>query len=99
MKPEVGMGATYGINGDAYPYTIVEVISDRLIVVQEDQARATKDSDYYGTQRHVYVPDPNGKRLRISLRKNGRWIQVGQALRGWGTFHIGKRRARTDPHF
>jgi len=36
IKPQVGMGATTGFNGDCYPYTVIEVRSPKTILVQSD---------------------------------------------------------------
>lgn len=55
---KVGMGATYSIGSDSYAFTVVEVkgkVGKRQVTLQKDDAVPTKDSDYYGHQKHLFV--------------------------------------------
>jgi hypothetical protein len=81
--PTVGMGATYCIMCDMYPYTIVEVLSPRRIVVQPDRTIAKGDSCLYSLNEKA-------PKETITLRKNGRWCRVNQSMYH-GFFHIGSR--------
>lgn len=96
--PEVGMGATYGVGSDCYPYTIVEILSPRRIVVQADSYTALPGNDPFSeNQSYEYFRNPQGHLVTLSLRKNGRWVPVGQS--NYGGFAIGHRRFYQDPCF
>ncbi len=95
----VGMGATYCIGSDCYPYTVVEVISQKKIVVTGDEYKPAVGFEYYGNQIYDYTPQPNGHRKVLTLRKNGRWIPQGSPMKGSCGFAIGSKRAYRDPSF
>lgn len=99
IKPEVGMGVTERIGSDCYPYTVVNVISDKKIEVTRDTATATENSNYFGSQEYAYESNMDGNRMVLSRRKNGRWYQVGQKMECWSGFRLGHRRYYQDPHF
>ena len=102
IVPEVGMGATYEIGSDCYPYTIVEVINEKTIVVQEDKYEADSSDgkyDYYSNQKYTYKPNLDASKKVYTLRKNGCWIKKGEKMRNWGILHIGHRNAYSDPSF
>lgn len=93
------MGATYGINSDCYPYTIVEVKSPKTIVVQADLATATADSEYFGEQKHTFERNPYSMKQVYTLRKNGKWQRKGQPMNNYSGLSVGNRRYYQDPHF
>lgn len=62
ITPEVGMGVTQGVGSDSYPYTIVEVLSPRRVVVQADSFKALPGSDPFGYQKYEYFRNPNAPR-------------------------------------
>lgn len=98
--PEVGMGATGGAGSDCYPFTIVEVVSPKTIVVQADSAVMNSKGDYFGNQIWDITPNPNGGKETYTLRKNGRWILKGSPMTDhWSGISIGHRRRYEDPHF
>lgn len=101
--PEVGMGATEVMWTDRHAYTVVAVLSPRKVVVQRDTATRT-DRDprtglpYYGdSQSYDFAPDPDGRTVAVSLRKDGRWRQVGGS--GGSVFVIGHRSEHFDYSF
>ncbi|MDX1492956.1 MAG: hypothetical protein R3253_02700 [Longimicrobiales bacterium] len=99
VTPSVGDGATLVVGSDRYPYTVVEVKTQKRIVVQED------DAEWVGPRRmptesqtYQYTPNPENPKVEISLRKGGSWCRVGQ--RGSGSyFMVGSRRKYLDPSF
>ena len=95
---KVGDGATYCVGSDCYPYTIIEIISEKKLVVQADNSKMVGGS-YYGEQEYEYTPNPDGGKFTITLRKNGRWIPVGGNSRSDCGFSVGHRRKYRDPHF
>lgn len=94
--PVVGMGVTRGAGSDAYPYTVVEILGPRRIVVQADDYRRTDDRGPFTEQQdYEYTPNPDGHRLTLSLRKDGAWKQMRSSQIYW----LGNRRAYRDPSF
>lgn len=98
--PEVGMGATVVYWSDREPGTIVKVSkSGKTIVVRADHAVRVDDRGMSDSQDYEYSPNPNGHEWEFSLRKNGRWVQVGETARGGTICAIGYRRKYYDFSF
>lgn len=57
--PKVGDGATYNVGSDRYAATVIKV-TPRTVTIQDDIAKATLDSNYFGDQKYTYTPDPSG---------------------------------------
>jgi hypothetical protein len=99
VKPKIGMGATMGIGSDCYPYTIVEILSDKRIAVTADISTPTGKHDYFRNQDYDYTSNPDGVKEIYTLRKNGRWVREGETMHSGRCLHIGSRRRYDDPHF
>ena len=98
IQPTVGMGVTeYGWS-DRYPYTIIEVVNERTLRIQEDQAKLPKGDSIFGRQDWIITPNPNGHIITITKRKNGKWKELGRS-QGSNTFGIGRRTKYHDPSF
>lgn len=95
----VGMGVTCGIGSDCYPYTLIEIVNERTIIVQEDRSKPEPGSDFYKDQRYAYTPNPNGGTFVLTLRKNGRWVRKGETLNSGFHWHLGTRRMYQNPSF
>lgn len=87
----VGDGATAIGWSDRYAGTIVEA-GPKRIVWQEDKATLINRDEltvtpggfaahWKGVQRYEYEADPNGRRTVYTLRKNGRWVEMGAPFR------------------
>jgi len=99
IVPVKGMGVTQGAGSDRYPYTILDVSpSGKQIRIQEDNATPGPGHNFYGSQCWVFTPNPNGRKITISLRKDGRWREVGSG-RGSSGYGIGHRDKYIDPSF
>jgi len=99
MIPEVGMGATKQVGSDSYAYTIIDVVNDRKIVVQADHQHCTSGNQHNSeVQEWECKANPNGAIEVVTLRKNGRWVPLGQDKNSSG-FGIGFRKPHYDPHF
>lgn len=99
---EIGTGATQIVGSDFYPFTIIEIINDKKIVVQSDDAKPDVENgfDYFTNQIYKITPNPNGKVLTLSLRKNNLWVEVGKASKNPATFFsLGNRIALQNPSF
>ncbi|MCK9524331.1 MAG: hypothetical protein M0R49_00165 [Limnochordia bacterium] len=97
MKPEVGMKATHVLWSDSHAYTIIEVNkAGTKVTVQRDRVEAKHKPEDLGfvpggfvghcstqdKQEWETFPDPQGSKRKFSLRKNGRWCEVGDACTG-----------------
>lgn len=90
-KPVVGMGATrYGWT-DRHPYTVVEVINDKTIVVQEDNYERIDDNGMSEVQQYKFTPNPEGPKYTLTLRANGKWIVKGEGSKNGTKFGVGHR--------
>jgi hypothetical protein len=72
-KPEVGMGCTLCGWTDRHAGTVVEIKSDRRIVVQQDIATRTDTLGMSDQQTYDYTPNPNGAKYVFFLNKRGQW--------------------------
>jgi len=94
--PVVGMGATRSSGSDSYPYTIIEIRGKRLVIQEDTAIRVEENAGYGAAQNYVYLRNPNGSKLTVSLRKDGRYRQVGDS---YSVIGIGFRRKYYDPCF
>ena len=101
--PVIGMGATYCIGSDRYAGTIVYVsASGRSVFFQKDHAiniAPPEERCLGGSQEYRYEPNIHADVEVYTLRKNGRWIQKGCGLVGYGHLSLGKRNHYMDPSF
>ena len=94
-EPKVGMGVTELGWSDRHPWEIIEVKSPRKIVLRNMKAERDptwKPEVIVGgfaghtvnnhEQRWTITSNPEGKVKEATLRKNGKWIWVGQPATG-----------------
>ena len=104
VVPMVGMGVTKLCFTDRIPYTITRIIkgpnslSIQALEIQEDQVKAIHKDIYKEPQRYEYTADPDGSKLIITLRKNGKWYARGSSTKS-ERFIIGERRKYHDLSF
>lgn len=99
--PEVGMGATMVLWSDRYAGTITKVYTNRAGEVtafdyQEDTATRTDKNGMSETQHYEYAPNPEGRTAKVSRRKNGLWVKVGESARSGLRFAVGRRERYHD---
>lgn len=94
--PKVGDGATELCWSDRHAYTIVEVRSERRVVVQADIAKRTDKNGMSECQTYLFEPNPKAPLVVLTLRKDGRWRRVGDKS---GAFLLGKRMEYHDYSF
>jgi hypothetical protein len=92
-KPEVGMGATALMYSDRHAYTIVDVVSEKLILVQRDKATRTDRNGMDEQQSYAYVADTTVEHVAVRLCKDGRWRNG--TMKNGTVFVIGYR----DEHY
>lgn len=95
---KVGLGATMNLWSDRRAMTIVEVMTPKKIIVQENQ---TECLNYYAGDYKVLdsLAEHMGKHT-FTLRKNGTWVEEGQPKKyGSVTLTVGFRRHYIDPSF
>jgi len=95
QTPVKGKGVTYNCGSDRYAYTIIEVLTPKVIVIQEDKIVPDPDE----TVKHRAVPNEFGRVTTITLRKNGCWYERGSKMIRGCTYTVGKRRYYMDPGF
>lgn len=93
--PKLGMGVTYSIGSDSYPYAITRVVSPTVIEIAEAEGEgenpsAIKGADtltlkYFHGRRRVYKRNP----------ATGRMVH----LKEYGYYYIGKAESYLDPSF
>lgn len=85
QEPQVGMGVTELCYSDRHPYTVVEILSPKRIVVQADKAVRTDKNGFSESQTYSYEQQPDSARITLRMNKFGKWKQVGDAQ---GTTYI-----------
>jgi len=97
VVPVVGMGVTYCVGSDSYPYTVIEVSkSGKRVRVQQDTATRVDSNGQSEAQTWLYESDPDGKVMEFSLRKTGVWRPKGS---DHCYLSLGGRRKYSDPSF
>ena len=86
-NPVVGMGITYAINGDQYPYTI------RTVSESGHSFTATPDEETRSPG--IFVPQETAEVRKFTRKADGRYAPVGQRF---GFVYLGRRSER-DPSF
>ena len=94
----VGLGATMNLWSDRRAMTIVEVVTPRKIIVQENK---TKCVDYYAGDYEVLDELELGMSKHVfTLRMGGTWVEEGQPKKyGSVTLSVGFRVHYIDPSF
>lgn len=98
VKIAIGVGATVSIGSDCYPATIIHVDA-RSISVQMDHATEAEGYDYYQNQVHDFAPNPKGEIKVFTLRRGGRYAELGSPVGRGYNLQIGERRQYRDPDF
>ena len=96
MTIKIGDGCTEYVGSDRYPYSVVEVVTARKVVIQKDFFEIIEGSIAEDRQIYEFKPNPHGQKFAISLRKDGFWRRVGTRNQSY-YYHVGKRSARRDP--
>lgn len=94
----VGMPCTWGVWSDAYPAHIQRISdSGKTVWIQDADAVADKKGghDYFGSQKYIITPDPNGVIRKVTKRKDGKWKLQGTKH----AVYFGHARKYSDPHF
>jgi hypothetical protein len=99
IKLTVGMGGTVSIGSDRYPFTLVEIVDEKTVIVQEDSHRRIDKNGLSEIQDWEITPCPDGTKTTLTLRKNGRWVRKGDPMNSSWYYSFGVRRAYQDPHF
>lgn len=85
IVPEVGMGCTRLQFSDRRAATIVEVSkSGKQILVQDDTATRVDKNGFSDCQKYEYERNTEAYKRKFTLRKNGKWIEVGASLDSCG---------------
>ncbi len=74
--PEVGMGATVLMYSDRHAATVVEILSPKRILIQEDIALRLDKNGMSESQEYAYGRNTSAVKREFSLRKDGRWKEA-----------------------
>lgn len=99
ITPEVGMECTICFYSDSRPAKVSRIISPKRIEVKELSYKCIKGSAQDGSAEYEYFDDPNGAERIFSLRKNGKWIIVGNSTKDGIKLSLGHAHYYYDPHF
>lgn len=91
LVPAVGMGATEMRWTDRRPFTITQVLSPTKVVVRENKAIRTDKNGMSECQSYEYAEDPDAMPKIVTLRKNGKWIRIGEDSDSGTKFVLGHR--------
>lgn len=100
--PVVGMGATWAVGTDRYPYRVVRVSEDgkRVWVKQVECKRIDQRGPYTENQEYDYGYIIEGTPEReFSLRSDGHWIEKGEDRKSGCPLYLGYMNAYRDPSF
>jgi len=97
-QPVVGMGATELCWTDRHPYTVIEVKSANVIVVQADDCVRIDNNGMSEDQRYEFKANLNGRKAVLRRAKNGRWYSKGGMHNGT-CYSIGERDSYHDFSF
>ena len=98
-EPEIGMGATVLHWTDRTACTIVEIPNATTIVVQPDKTVRTDGLGMSDAQSYDYSPNPDARKYRYTLRKNGTWVTEGQSMKSGTRIAVGVRDSYYDYSF
>jgi len=73
--PYVGMGVTILHWTDRDPATIVEVVNDKHIVIQDDEYRRIDNNGLSESQEYDYFPNPAGYKRIFKKDRKGLWAE------------------------
>lgn len=88
--PVVGLGVTGIHDLGRTPYTIIEVVDNRTLRIQEDSAY--RMSGRVDVQEYRYEANPRGAIKTITLRDRGLWYEVGKGPQNSYPFEVGVRK-------
>lgn len=94
---KVGDGVTWHIGSDRYPYTVIEVVGNFLLKIQEDTAVRTDSNGFSEQQEYEFKPNPEGTVKVITRRNNGRWHERGRDKTRGDVYTIGERLRYDNP--
>lgn len=96
----VGTLVTRCVGTDRYPYEVIH-ISDDLNTISIRQMSVEKgiDYDYYNNQVYTYFPNEREYTIQLTLRKNGKYVEIGQSMKNPTHYIFGKAQMYLDPSF
>ena len=99
VDPVVGGGCTEYCWSDRHAYTVVEVVTPKKVVVQQDKAKRTDKNYMSECQDYVFTPDPEAPKKVLTLRLDGKWREQGCSKGNGNVFRFGHRNKYYDYTF
>ena len=101
LKPIVGMGVTQLLYSDRRAFTVIRIVDDKTIFVQEDTAVRMDNNGMSDSQRYSYNPNPNGHIYELRMCVDGHWRNApfmfqNEFMSAGAVFMVGHRDAYHD---
>jgi hypothetical protein len=91
-KPVVGNGAHISNGVDTHSVTIIFVSENgKKVIVQRDDVKPAEGAKPYSNEWEI-TPNPNNPTACFTLRKNGRFCQIGDTMDTWAFLRLSGRR-------
>jgi len=95
--PEIGMGVTQRLFSDSYPYTIIDIIDAKTILIQQDSAIRTDSNGMSDMQDYIYERNQHGPKMLLTKRRDGKWRPKNVRKSKYETvYHLGFRKKYYD---
>lgn len=102
-EPVVGMPATFLSYTDRSPGTVIRIISEKCIEIDDCPCEVIGGPYEYGdSMEYEYLPKEitdDSRGTLYTLRKNGDWVRKGTKLGQGGVVMLGAREKYRDPSF
>lgn len=103
LEPEVGMGATELLFSDRHAYTVIEVIDENTIRVQQDKAIRIDNNGMSDMQDYRYERDTTRWPVTLHRSPDGHWrteqFKVKRKSYPGEVFMLGRRDEHHDYSF
>jgi hypothetical protein len=90
-EPVIGDGVTELCYTDRRAYTIIQIISNREIIIQKDKTRRLDPNGMSDCQHYEYSEDKTGETVAITKRNDNKWYVKTIPMRYSNRFIIGIR--------
>ena len=98
-EPIIGDGVTELCYSDRHVYTIIKIVSNKEIIIQQDNAKRLDPKGMSDCQQYDYSTDKTGETVKITKRNDKKWYTKGIPMRYSNRFIIGIRNRYHDFSF
>lgn len=101
----IGTGGSTCIHSDRHPVTLVKIVSEKEVHVQDANYKVVKGTTQDGSAEYEYSANPNGhisvytKRRPTIRNRNWKWVRQGESSKNGTRLALGEYSAYYDPHY